>query len=234
MKLIIEYIVLACVSILAFSAYVTLMSKVYPKYIARVHCSENENFGRGLKRYVYPEGRGILYEPHPSARKYVRRYLLFTANGYKYLKCLLDNNVRNIGYSVIMMNNRNRFIDVLDVEEKVGTNSETEPLLLHPDTSYVAFILNSAGNRTFERGRYFYYTLRSLILYALAVAITSYSFIVFIGYAARKFCSEFMQLPLYPLGESMGICIAFSLIIGLVSMFILISFARKKGIKVVK
>ena len=234
MDIIVEYIVVACLSLLSVLLYVTLMTNVYPRHITRLRCSYNENMGRGLKKYVYPEGRGILYEPYPSARKYVRHYLLFTAEGYKYFKCSLDNAVRKIGYSVVMMNNRSEIIDVLTVKETIGTKPETDSLLLHPDTSYVAFTLNSVGNRTLINSACFHYTVRSLLAYAVAVTVTSYLFISFVGYAVLKFCGKNTESFLRPLGRPMLICLVFSVLIGYICTRMLVSFAKKKGVKVVK
>jgi hypothetical protein len=39
-----------------------------------------------------------------------------------------------------MFNNRNRVVDVIDVEEKKICSDDTTPVRLHPDTSYIALI----------------------------------------------------------------------------------------------
>ena len=62
-------------------AYVVLLSDVFPKCFLKTRYAYSSSMGRGLKKFVFPNGRGVLYEPHPHIRKYVNKYLLFATDG---------------------------------------------------------------------------------------------------------------------------------------------------------
>lgn len=146
MEQIIQSILLGVLIILEIILFFVLVATAAPK-ILKNHCAIRQTADRGIKKYLYPNGRAVVYEPHPSFRKYVSQYLLFTEDGYKYLRCKLDAGVESMRYAVVMFNNRNRVIDVIDVEEKKILSDETTPVRLHPDTSYIALIPDEV-NRT--------------------------------------------------------------------------------------
>ena len=142
MEQIIRSILLGVLIILEFMLYFVLVATVAPK-ILKSYCAVRETSDRGLKKFKYPNGRAIAYEPHPRFRKYVKTYLLFTEDGYKYVRCKLDESVKDLKYSVVMFNNRNRVVDVIDVEENEILSTQTTPVRLHPDTSYVSLVLDT-------------------------------------------------------------------------------------------
>lgn len=174
MALIINTICLSLLILLEIILYFILTGKVLPR-ILRVRYSLTQSRGRGLKRYVYPDGRGISYEPCPAIRKYVDRYVLFTDKGYKYVQCRLDESVREIAYTVMMFNNRNKVIDVIDVKAKSVTGGALAPLPLHADTSYVELVLGSVNGETVEEQTITYYRVRDLLLYTLSMAAVSFA-----------------------------------------------------------
>ena len=150
MEKIINLILLLFLLVLGVIFYFVLMVTVLPKLL-KIESSIRTSSDRGLKKYIYPEGRGIVYEPHPSIRKYVNRYVLYTKDGYKYLKCKLDISVERLNYSVVMFNRFNRVIDVIEVSERNISLGETQAVTLHGDTSYIAFVLDSVNEEWFDR-----------------------------------------------------------------------------------
>ena len=142
--------------IVSLTLYIALMKYVFPRCIMRVRYSLSDKLGRGIKKCVYPSGRGVVYEPHPSVRKYVPRYALLTNDGYKCIKCQLDRNVKSLKYSVVMFNRKNRVIDVINVSETVGRAGESQFVMLHQQTSYVAFSLNEVNDSRVESGYMLY------------------------------------------------------------------------------
>ena len=169
MEQIIQSILLLFLMILAFILYFILMGTVFPKLL-KISCSVRESSDRGLKKYVYPTGRGIAYEPHPSIRKYIHRYILFTNDGYKYIQCKVDEAVVEANYTVVMFNRKNQVVDVLDVSEKNILKRETRAVMLHAETSYISLILNSVNNVNFENEPVQECKLWRLSVFALCVA----------------------------------------------------------------
>ena len=187
-ELIINTICLTVLVILEIIFYFIIAGKVLPR-IVRFRCLLSESRDRGIKKYIYPNGRGITYEPRPTIRKYMPRYVLFTNNGYKYVKCLLDTGVHSIGYTVVMFNNRNQVIDIVDVKDERILNNETEALLVHEDTSYVDISLFSVNKRTYEKEKLTYCKLRDLYIYMGAMALLCFVELTFIQEIARLYFS---------------------------------------------
>ena len=178
-EVIINTIYLSVLVILEIALYLMLAGRVLPR-IVKIRYSLSETRDRGLKKYVYPSGRGICYEPRPNIRKYMPRYLLFTNNGYKYVKCLLDKGVNSIGYTVVMFNNRDEVIDTVDVMTKRSANNETAALLVHGDTSYVDISLFSINGTAFEKERIAYCRSRDLLIYTAAMTVLCFIETVFV------------------------------------------------------
>ena len=158
----VAYGLLIIVSLVAFAA---LLRFVVPTFVLKVRHSVDKSLGRGLKTYKYPTGRAVLYEPHPSLRKYVNEYLLFVNDGYKYFKCTVDNAVKRLDLEIIMLNNKNEVVDVLRASSVIDASSTSPDILLHPDTSYVALNVERVNGAEVKRLTRSYYTLLQIGIY---------------------------------------------------------------------
>ena len=158
----VAYGLLIIVSLVAFAA---LLRFVVPTFVLKVRHSVDKSLGRGLKTYKYPTGRAVLYEPHPSLRKYVNEYLLFVNDGYKYFKCTVDNAVKRLDLEIIMLNNKNEVVDVLRASSLIDATSTSPDILLHPDTSYVALNVEMVNGAEVKRLTRSYYTLLQIGIY---------------------------------------------------------------------
>lgn len=212
-------------------AYTLLISDVLPRCFLRVRYAYASSLGRGLKKYVYPNGRGVLYEPHPSMRKYINKYLLFVSDGYKYLKCSFDGGVNNIRYSVVMINNRDKVIDVLCVEEEPKLIGESDMLLLHPDTSYVALVLDSVNGCENERV-FSYVRTWGVILYFFSVSLMSILAMFTFKTVAEKIVKESFGIVLTNSSSPLYF-IPFALIVGGLAVTVFLLSAARKGIMVI-
>ena len=70
--------------LITFIAYVYLLSEILPKYILRINFNVDTYIGRGLEKFVYPEGRAVTYEATPSVRKFVKKYILFCSKEHSW------------------------------------------------------------------------------------------------------------------------------------------------------
>ena len=60
-------------SLVVFAA---VIKSLIPAVSLKVHYSVDRWLGRGIKRYKYPSGRAVVYEPHPQVRKYINKYAI--------------------------------------------------------------------------------------------------------------------------------------------------------------
>lgn len=229
MEQIIQSILLLFLMILSVIAYFILMVTVFPK-ILKISCTVRESSDRGLKKYRYPTGRGIAYEPHPSIRKYIHRYILFTNDGYKYVKCKLDESITKVDYTVIMFDRNNQVIDILDISEKNTQQQETQAVLLHADTSYITLVLNSANDLNFEQEPLQECKLWRLSLFALCVGCLNFLQMILLKETLHQYDTWWFHANL--VGDLRVISLLLpSLCIGLIAGGLSFLHIRTKGVR---
>jgi len=174
MESIVKLIILAVLGITEIAVYLIFVGTFLPKKLLKPRFSLDQSRDRGLRKYVYPTGRGITYEPHPLMRHGIKSYILFTNDGYKYIKCRLVSGIHTIGYSVVMFNSKNQMIDIIDITQTGIRDCETEQVRLHEDTSYVNVVLISVNQKPQPQCGFLYYKVLNLCLYMGAVAVVSF------------------------------------------------------------
>ncbi len=120
--------------------YVYLVASVYPCLTMRPVWKHHTMGDRGLRRVVFQEGRGVVCEPAPSVRRYMPSYALLWQNGYKYLRCRLDERVAYIRYDVVVFDRRGRVLEILSVSERPMAAGSTRPVRLPTATAYVCVV----------------------------------------------------------------------------------------------
>ena len=142
------------VIVFLFSAilYAFLVGKILPRKYLRPVYPTAEMKDRGLKKYVFENGRAVVYRPSVAAQKYIKQYIL-SANGRdKYIKCQLDPRVSSIRYDVVVFDVNHRVIDTVVVCDPVFTSGVTQATLLPPKTAYVSVVVKAVDNRIVKNG----------------------------------------------------------------------------------
>lgn len=225
---VIQFVLIASISIII---YMILLSRVLARHALPISYRTDSILGRGLHRFRYPEGRAVLYEPHPSLRKYIRRYLLFTVEGYKNLRLRLDGAVNTLNLTVIMYDNRDCVIDVADASVTSNGAKYSMPIALDSRTSYVALVLNSVNGIQKEKKPYMEMRAKSLIMYFILASVTTF--------ATFSLILTSLVIMLEGLGNYSPFSISYpffilpSLIIGAASLGIILAVRVGKGVKVV-
>lgn len=212
------------------TVFACLVGCVIPRCFLKTRYSYKEGLGRGLKKYTFPEGRGVLYEPHPSIRKYIPKYLLFTAEGYKYLKISFDAGVELISYTAVMLNNKDRVLGVLDIDE-VPKNREGSCVLLHPDTSYVSLFLRSVDGKNTDSAVAYRRPI-DYALYFLAVSVCCFITAFALGEIVNGIVYRLTEAVL-PILDYPMVTVTFSLIGGGVGTVLSYLHSEKKGVRVI-
>lgn len=179
MEIIMSYIAKGIVLIMSMVLYVYLFSTVVPKFIMKLRCKVN-TCDRGIRKYKYPDGRCVVYEPEISLRKYVESYALYVRDGYKYITCKTTENVRDMRYEVYAFDTNDKLIDILSVLETVK-NRCTQEVSIPPETSYVRLVIRKVDNEYYSKKVVAEYSTFSYCLCATVVAVATLieSFIVY-------------------------------------------------------
>lgn len=232
MNIVIHSISAAMLLIASLVAFVVIIRAVLPAFLLKLGCSLGKGVGRGYRKFSYPGGRAVAYEPHPSVRKYVNRYLLFVNDGYKYFKCRVDKGVKHLKYTVIMLNNKDKVIDTVEVEENIGDGIDGGNVLLHPDTSYVALSVNEANGISVKPQSVSYFSLARLAIYFAAVTLLSFAELLIATSCIEKFMRLVFSM-LLPISGFAGRYFLWALLIAACSLSVLLLYCKRKGIRVV-
>ena len=171
MRTVIEIAAQIVLCLTTLSVYTFLLISIIPKYFFKVKYDMSDHLGRGLEKFVYPDGRAVTYEPHPSIRKYVRKYALLTVDGYKYLQLSVGAGVKKYSARVIVYDNKNRIVDTLEISENFKMSSLSNPIRLDERTSYIAFILDEVNGKQLKKSTNMQVSVYGMLSYFAAVFV---------------------------------------------------------------
>lgn len=220
---------------LFFSGIVLCHVAVYyltPRIILRERYYLGGSVGRGLKKFKYEGGRGVLYEPNPSVRKYIRSFALFTRDGYKHVMCRIGVGVNSLKYDVFMINMQGKVIDSITVSEDFYTGSFTQPQMVHEDTSYIAISITEANGKKLVPSAQRYYKLFDVVLFAVFMAAISFATLLLINFFVDSVIAPITGAVSMAVSDIIIFSIP-SVIISVISSVIVLASSAKKGIKVV-
>ena len=129
------YCSLAIALIAGIYLYMILISRILPKVLLSPVMGGALS-DRGVKKSVFPGGRSIAYEPKLSARRYVSQYILFSENGFKYIKCKVNAKVTTLKYELVIYDRKNKAVERLEITQ-AANEGYTEAVILPPETSFV-------------------------------------------------------------------------------------------------
>ena len=219
-------------TVFACIGYAILVGFVLPKCILKVQFNENLSTDRGMAKFVFPEGRGVTYEPHPSYRRYVNSYILYSQNGYKYLKCKAAEEVKKLIYEIYMFDNKNRVVDVLRINETFPKSTIGLAIPMHSATSYVKFELLETDSVTFENRKCAYIDAKNVFIFRSLCVILS----VLLALLIRSFSLDLLYvLDLLVIVDCPAIIpLSAALILGLMHSRRTVKQFKKHNVEVIK
>lgn len=231
MESIVNSISEAILLLASLAVFAIIIKRVLPTIILRVDYSIAKGLGRGLEKYVYSDGRAVSYEPHPSIRKYIGKYLLFTYCGYKYFKCRVDNGVSTLKFYLFMFDNRDRIIDTLEVNARIGNKGETEKILLHPDTSYIALNVDAVNGLGVKKTVNCSYRRWRIAVYYFSLALLAFLETFLCAAVTENFLFTVCDMRV-EMTESVGVYLLFAMTAAALGTLILLTGSKKRGIGV--
>ncbi len=217
--------------LMSIAIYTFVIGFALPSLLLRFKCSVRD---RGLHKYTYPEGRGVLYEPHPDLRKYVSSYLLFVKDGSKYIRCKVADDVERIEYSAVAFDARNRIIDVVRVKDSIGPAGCSKSVMLPMRTSYVSFLLSSVNGQKTEIGATLTFDkIRGAIFAVSVLVLTVAEAFIFRGTVLK--CAQILREYFFAVPEftiNGGLVFVASLLIGAIGICTMFLKKSKGGLRV--
>ena len=232
MQIVMESVALSVFLIFGLILYYLLIKTVFPGIILKMRLNSEGSLGRGLRKLKSPEGRAVIYEPHPSIRKYIKKYMLFSNGGIKHLKCEIDEGISELDYNVVMFDNKNRVIDTLRISDYLKRSAVSHTVILHHNTSYVALIVNSVNGEKLQNVPMYYYKLSAVCIYGISVAVASFLMFILTSWTADRLFDVLFGVELGIFGIPASFILP-SLVMGFAATALSVWFGGKKGARLV-
>lgn len=162
-------IIMLCSAVL----YVFLVAYVLPRCCLKPRYNLHEIRERGIKKYLFKNGRAIVYEPSVYNAKYITQYILSRNDDEKYIKCKTDKRIYSIQYDVIAYDAGDKIIDIVEIAELIRNPGYTNGALLPPGTAYVSVIVKQVNGTKIKSEAELQLPLMHVIKYAGCAVVCS-------------------------------------------------------------
>lgn len=219
--------------ILNLILYVFLMGRIIPKFFLKVSNAENLVGDRGLRRYVFKGGRGIVYATIPSYHKYVDKYILYEKDGGKYVKCNVKKGVFALKYEIYTFDADSKLIDSITVDEKLISPCQTSNVKVNENTAYVRLVIRKLNNYQYDTEKTTKIKRSKIILFVITSLIVTVfeSFVIrYAVYEVIKRLGSRVNLLANLRFSDLAVVIC-GLIVALIYTTITLSYYKKKGVK---
>ncbi len=192
------------IALFAVMGYFYLVCSLIPHLTLRPSWREEASHARGLSRVVFATGRGVVYEPDLSMRRYIRQYALVLHDGQKFLQCCIHPRVTYLRYDIISFGQGGELLDIVRVCERPTVPGQTARVRLPVATAHAYVVLRRAdgmyrNNRKLVR----YAPWRLLLLVGLTVAATVAAACLLHDAVARVWALCYPSLPTAKLGTTL-------------------------------
>ncbi len=214
--------------------YMFAVTKLMPGLLLSPTGVDGKSNDRGVKKYVFPEGRAVVYELELGYRQYVSKYMLFAYKGNKYAKLKFCEGVKTVECEIALYDNSSKLIKIISAFCIASDVVESQAIELPAETSYARVLVRGAnGVSVSDEHMYKFSPVRIGMYAAITTALT-----VVLGYFTRivlVFLGEiWFAYAQYATGYGLGFSLIVSVIFGLLISFIGIKLHCNKKIFKVK
>ena len=231
-QIILLYILQAVFFILSLVLYVFLTACFLPHNLLAFRFDATKIKDRGIKRYLFQNGRAIVYLPERHIRPYIPQYILSDNNGERFLKCMLHPSIRSVHYRVFPFDANDQPLQVLDVEDPARTPGLSLSVPLPLNTAYVSISLLEVNDKTFHSDVLRYSPVKMLVYLVTTIVLT-----VLEGHLFQQ-CLLFLADLLFAYSDVVtlgyGFCLFAAVIIGALYALIVLYTHFIKGSRIQK
>ena len=179
-----NYISIAIIFFMSFGLYFTVAVRIMPALLLKP-MNLGVKHDRGIKKYVFPEGRSIAYEPSLYFRKYVSQYVLYSQNGNKFIKCKINTKIHEIVYDITAYDRKDKFLGVYRVSQSISDKGYTPEVNIPDECSYVHLSVISVNGDVVSEKEHSVYSGIAIISYAAITVIATVAEGLFCSYVAK-------------------------------------------------
>ncbi|MBE5818741.1 MAG: hypothetical protein E7312_06755 [Clostridiales bacterium] len=184
--LILDFIAQVILIIAGSILYVFLTSRLLPAKLLKPKNKILYSSSIGIKKYVFDNGRGIVYIPDPHSQKYLTQYVLTENSGEKFLTCQFDNRVITAEYKVTVFDCDNKVIDVITVHDTPDQSEISGAVHLPFLTSYVDISVISINCSNVSAKMDVSISPSACVLYAVLNFVVTFAFFLLVHVATTN------------------------------------------------
>ncbi|MDE7164881.1 MAG: hypothetical protein K2O04_05620 [Clostridiales bacterium] len=171
--------------IVLVAVFLIVATLVLPKLFLHNKCALTGSIDRGIRRTVTRNGESCLYEPSPSIRKYIKKYVLTVCDDKKALVCKLGKSFKFLDYDIVVFDSQNKVRCILNVKEALRDSGYTRVIRLPDEAAYVSLNINGVDDIIFPRRVLSRVSSVKVLLFALCSA----ALVLFTVVGIRVCCS---------------------------------------------
>ena len=203
--------------------YVFVVAKQLPFFLLTPSYKKHTPVDRGIHKYKFPEGRGVVCQPDEKYKDYLKKYIIFVYKNRKYIKCKLSDEVVSIRYQVAVYNNTNKLIKILDLAENINVKGETDTVRLPDEAAYASVVLKTVNEKES------FPSLRKVSFVKLSVfAVLTIALTIACGLLARTTVLSIFTLLNLEWHIGLGINLAISSIVGALTVLLFLIIRKKE------
>lgn len=164
---IMNYFSQAIIFVVCLILYVFIAGNLLPAIFLRPSRKGLISNDRGIKQYVYEDGRALVYIPTKENNKYIEQYILSANGDEKFIKCKTPKELYSLEYDVIAFNSRDKVLDVIAVRDPIKQKEMTSAVSLPRDTAYVSVTVRKANGVRVAKKATIGYSYLGVLTYSL-------------------------------------------------------------------
>jgi len=110
-------------AVLTLVLYVLLLSVILPALVLKPRLESAKDEDGEAEKYVFANGRAIVWQPEGEDGRYIKQYSLSLSNGKKFVKVRFDGAVRSVCYEATALDSRDRILGTVSVREELSAQN---------------------------------------------------------------------------------------------------------------
>lgn len=168
---IMTYVSGAIILLVGLFAYVYLIAYVLPLFLIRPVYNNDKIGDRGIKKYIFDNGRAIVYDPSIEVKKYIDQYVLFDDGKKRCLQCKITDDVYSIKLRVLTFDSSDKPLGVFIAKDLATGKNTTGIIELPIETAYVSIEVAEVNNNRMNLETRVGFSVVKLGIYCLSTVI---------------------------------------------------------------
>lgn len=229
---IMNYMSQAIIFVAGIIMYVFIAGKLLPTIFLRPSRKGLRATDRGLKRYVYEDGRAAVYKPTEQNNQYIEQYILSVNGIEKFIKCKIHKEIFSLEYDVIAFDSRDKVLDVISVKDPIREKEVTAAVSLPLDTSYVTVVARRVNGVRVTRKDTVGYSYLGILAYSLLCSALTVGVVMGIKALIFPFIDPFIHYTQRVGNNGDAATVIISAIVGMVCALLVVLMHCSGSIKV--